>query len=193
MPKIKKTACFWSTKNDLLKEYHDKEWGFPVHDDNKHFEMLTLEGAQAGLGWETILKKRAGYQKLFKEFDPAKVAEMSDAELEQCLKDENIIRNRNKVYSVRQNADVFLEIQKEFGSFDQYIWNFFNKQQIINQFKTDEDVPKETEGSKKLSEDLKKRGMAFIGPTSIYAYMQAVGIVVDHSIDCPRYPACKMS
>lgn len=166
------------------EKYHDEEWGIPVHDDNKHFEMLILEGAQAGLNWETILKKREGYRKAFKNFDPIKVANMSNEELEVLLLNPEIIRNRLKVFSARQNAKVFLEIQKEFGTFDSYIWRFVEGEPIINNRKSLKEIPTTSKESDALSKDLKKRGMKFVGSTIIYAHMQAIGMVNDHLIDC---------
>lgn len=165
-------------------DYHDHEWGVPVHDDQKLFEFLLLEGAQAGLSWETILKRREEYKKAFKQFDPHLVAAMKDAELEALLNDSSIIRNRLKVYSARKNALVFLDIQKEFGSFDAYVWGFVDNKPLLNYPKTMKEVPAKTKESDALSKDLKKRGMNFVGSTIIYAYMQAVGMVNDHLIDC---------
>lgn len=169
---------------EFYADYHDNEWGIPVHDDRHLFEMLILEGAQAGLSWETILKRRQGYRKAYHQFDPQKVASMSDKELEQLLLDEGIIRNRLKVYAARQNARVFLEIQKEFGSFDHYLWGFVNGKPIVNRWKQLHEAPTKTSESDLLSKDLKKRGMTFVGSTIIYAYMQAVGLVNDHCEHC---------
>ncbi len=188
--KGQKGYCPWVGENKLLMEYHDEEWGVRVQDDKKHFEMLILEGAQAGLNWLTILKKRDRYRNLFKKFDPHKVAKMRDDELEKCLNDEGIIRNRLKVYSVRKNAKVFVAIQKEFGSFDEYIWQFVNGKQIAHSFQTINNVPSQTSESIQISKDLKKRGMTFVGPTIIYAYMQATGLVNDHLVNCWRYHIC---
>jgi len=183
--------CDWAPANNPeYTKYHDEEWGVPVHDDKKHFEMLILEGAQAGLSWETILKKREGYRKAFKNFDPEKVANMTDEELQALLQNPEIIRNKLKIFSARKNALVFLEIQKEFGSFDAYIWSFTNGKTIVNKWKNIKQVPAKTALSDKISKDLKKRGMSFVGSTIIYAYMQAVGIVNDHIIDCFRYNSC---
>lgn len=177
--------CSWVGVNKPhYEEYHDKEWGVAVHDDNKLFEMLILEGAQAGLNWETILKKREGYKKSFKNFDPTKVSEMSDEELESLMKNPEIIRNRLKIFSTRQNASIFLEIQKEFNSFDSYIWKFVNHSPIINFWKDITETPTSSEISDAISKDLKKRGMKFVGSTIIYAYMQAIGMVDDHLMDC---------
>lgn len=179
------TRCFGNKEGqELYADYHDQEWGVPVHDDAVLFEFLILEGAQAGLNWYTILKRREGYRNAFKGFNPKLVASMSDQELEDLRKDERIIRNKLKIYSARKNAKVFLKIQEEFGSFDTYLWGFVNNKQIINYHKTFETVPVTTEISDKLSKDLKKRGMTFVGSTIMYAYMQAVGLVDDHLEDC---------
>lgn len=176
--------CAWvGIDKPHYAHYHDTEWGIPVHFDQKLFEMLILEGAQAGLSWETILKRRAGYKKAFKNFDPKKVAVMTDLELEEVLLDPGIIRNRLKVYSTRKNALVFLEIQKEFGSFDKYVWQFAPKAKKQRQ-KSMSDIPSTTQESDALSKDLKKRGMSFVGSTIMYAFMQAVGMVNDHVKDC---------
>jgi len=177
--------CFGNKdKEEIYAKYHDEEWGQPVHDDLVLFEFLILEGAQAGLNWFTILKRREGYKKAFKNFDPLKVSKLSDEELEMILTDKGVIRNRLKVFSARKNAKVFLEIQKEFGSFDKYLWNFVDNKQIVNNHKTFKTVPVKTPISDKLSNDLKKRGMSFVGSTIMYAYMQAVGMVDDHLSDC---------
>ncbi len=181
---MQKTRCAWVGDSDLLKQYHDEEWGVPVHDDQKHFEMLILEGAQAGLSWITVLKKRDHYRRVFNKFDPNMLAKMSDQALDHCLTDPGIIRNRLKIYSVRKNAIAFLNIQKEFGSFDRYIWQFVQAKPIVNKPKTHSDIPTQTTESNLISNDLKKRGMTFVGPTIIYAYMQAVGLVNDHTQHC---------
>jgi len=186
MPEIKR--CGWVPKNNTeYEKYHDEEWGIPVHDDNKHFEMLILEGAQAGLSWETVLKKRKGYKKAFKNFIPQKVANMTDEELEKQIQNQEIIRNRLKIFSTRKNALAFLKIQQEFGSFDKYVWGFVEGSTIQNNRKSLNEIPSKTEISDKLSKDLKKRGMTFVGSTIIYAYMQAVGLVNDHITDCWKY------
>ncbi len=163
-------------------------WGRPVHDDQKLFEMLILEGAQAGLSWYTILQRRDGYRKAFKNFDPKKVARMADAQLEDVLKNGAIIRNRLKVFSTRKNAQVFLAIQKEFGSFDAYLWRFVGGKPKINHPKSMKDVPAASPESDALAKDLKKRGMSFVGSSIMYAYMQAVGLVNDHIEGCFRAP-----
>jgi len=174
---------------ELYAAYHDDEWGTPVHDDRHLFEMLILEGAQAGLSWETILKRREGYRESFHRFDLEKVASMSDAELDELIQNVKIIRNRLKIYSARQNARVFLKIQQEFGSFDKYLWGFVNHQPIVNHPKSFTEVQTTTAESDALSKDLKKRGMKFVGSTIIYAYMQAVGLVNDHLTEC--FKSCK--
>ncbi|MCB1619871.1 MAG: DNA-3-methyladenine glycosylase I [Thiothrix sp.] len=168
----------------LYADYHDHQWGIPEHDDRVLFEMLILEGAQAGLNWETILKKRAGYQLAFHGFEVQKVAAMTDEALEALLQNPAIIRNRLKVFSARRNARVFLSIQAAFGSFDRYLWHFVDGRPIVNHWRTFGDVPATTPVSDALSKDLKRRGMSFVGSTIMYAYMQAVGMVDDHLADC---------
>lgn len=180
--------CPWVGQNKPHYEhYHDTEWGTPVHDDCKHFEMLILEGAQAGLSWETILKRREGYREAFKQCDPVACANLSDDYLESLLTNTSIIRNRLKVFSVRQNARVFISIQQEFGSFDAFVWQFVQGQSKINRPASLQVVPTQTKESDALSKDLKKRGMRFVGSTIMYAYMQAVGMVDDHIQGCFRY------
>ncbi|MEW6043010.1 MAG: DNA-3-methyladenine glycosylase I [Thermoproteota archaeon] len=178
--------CQWA-KDDLLVEYHDNEWGVPQHDDTKLFELLILEGAQAGLSWSTILKRRKSYRKAFDNFDAAKIAEYTKQDIKRLLADEGIIRNRLKVESTIDNAKRFLEVQKEFGSFNKYIWSFVGGKPIQNQFKKLSDVPSSTALSDKISKDLKKRGFRFVGTTICYAYMQAIGMTNDHTTDCFRY------
>lgn len=183
--KENKKRCFGSAPGkEFYADYHDKEWGIPVYDDRHLFEMLILEGAQAGLSWETILKRREGYRKAFYHFDPVKVAKMTDDELETLLQNEGIIRNRLKVYATRRNASVFLQIQKEFGSFSNYLWNFVDAKPIVTRRKSLTDIPVTTPISDALSKDLKKRGMTFVGSTIMYAFMQAVGLVDDHLVEC---------
>lgn len=178
--------CFGSAPGkEFYAEYHDKEWGIPVYDDRHLFEMLILEGAQAGLSWETILKRREGYRRAFHYFDPVKVANMIDEELNALLENQGIIRNRLKIYAARQNASVFLQIQKELGSFSNYVWSFVNYKPIVNRRTSFKDVPCSNSISDELSKDLKKRGMTFVGSKIIYAFMQAVGLVDDHLVDCP--------
>ena len=180
-----KLRCHWvpEGKPDYTA-YHDHEWGVPVHDDQKLFEMLILEGAQAGLSWYTILKRREGYRAAFKNFVPAKCAKLTDDQLETILRTGDIIRNRLKVFSVRKNAAAFLAIQKEYGSFDVYLWAYVKGKPVINRPRSFKDVPAQTALSDALSKDLKKRGMSFIGSTIIYAYMQAIGMVNDHMVGC---------
>jgi DNA-3-methyladenine glycosylase I len=180
--------CAWceNTFDDYIR-YHDEEWGVPVHDDAKHFEFLVLESAQAGLSWATILKKRDGYRRLFSEFDVEKVAEYGSGMVEDLLQDVSIIRNRAKIEATINNAKRFIEVQNEFGTFDNYIWRFVENQPIIGNWKTMDQVPVTTPQSDALSKDLKKRGFKFVGSTTIYAHMQAIGLVNDHTADCFRY------
>jgi DNA-3-methyladenine glycosylase I len=183
-----KTRCFGGAPGkEFYAAYHDHEWGIPVHDDRRLFEMLILEGAQAGLSWETILKRRSGYREVFYDFDPEKVALLSDEELEKILQNPNIIRNRLKIFGTRQNAKVFLKIQQEFGSFDLYLWGFRKGGPLKNHWETFQQIPARTEESDALSKDLKKRGMTFVGSTIMYAFMQAIGMVDDHTIQCWCY------
>ena len=182
------TRCEWAADTfDEYIAYHDEEWGVPVHDDRTHFEFLILEGAQAGLSWSTILKKRDGYRNAFSGFDPAAVAEYDESRIEELLQNPEIVRNRLKVKSAVQNARHFLEIQDEFGSFDRYIWQFVDHKPIINHWKSLSEVPAKTELSDQISKDLKKRGFNFVGSTIIYAHMQACGLVNDHTVDCFRH------
>lgn len=187
MPVKEPARCPWCTGFDQYIAYHDEEWGVPVHDDNIHFEFLILEGAQAGLSWSTILKKREGYRKAFAGFDPRKVAKLTDRQLEKILQDPGIVRNRLKVYAARNNARLFLQIQKEFGSFNQYIWSFVNHKPIVNTWRTMREVPATSAVSDALSKDLIKRGFKFTGSTVMYAHLQACGLVNDHLVDCFRY------
>ena len=166
--------------------YHDREWGVPVHDDRKHFEFLTLESAQAGLSWYTVLRKRANYRKAFAEFDPAVVARFSAAKVEQMLQDPGLIRNRRKIGAAVENARHFLAVQDEFGSFNAYIWRFVDGKPIVNEWRTLADLPATSRESDALSKDLKSRGFKFIGSIVIYAHMQATGMVNDHALDCFR-------
>lgn len=180
--------CNWSVGHfeDYIR-YHDEEWGVPVHDDRKHFEFLILEGAQAGLSWATILKRREGYRKAFANFEPEVVAQYSLDEIEELLRDPGIIRNRLKVQGAVNNAQRFLEVQQEFGSFDAYIWEFVDGKPIINHWQEMREIPATTIESDALSKDLKKRGFKFVGSTIIYAHMQACGLVNDHTVNCFRY------
>jgi len=183
-----KNRCEWvNLKNELYIKYHDEEWGVPTHDDNKLFEMLILEGAQAGLSWETVLKKRENYRKAFDNFDPVKVSNYSESKILALLGNEGIIRNRLKIRSAVRNAKVFLSIQKEFSSFDGFIWGYVNGTPIQNNFKSLSDIPAKTELSDKISKDLKIRGMNFVGSTIIYAYLQSIGMVNDHIESCFRH------
>jgi len=183
-----KKRCEWvQGKKENYLNYHDSEWGIPVHDDRLHFEMLILEGAQAGLSWETVLNKRERYRLVYDNFDPYSVASYNNEKIEQLMTDSGIIRNRRKIEASIKNAKVFTEIQSEFGSFDAYIWGYVSYQPIINAFHSISQVPAKTKIAEIISKDLKKRGMNFVGPTIIYAYMQAVGIVNDHTRDCFRY------
>ena len=184
-----KNRCPWCLSFDQYIEYHDKEWGLPVHDDRVHFEFLILEGAQAGLSWSTILKKRDGYRKAFAGFDPVKVSRFTQAKINKILQDPGIVRNKLEVNAAVNNAKRFLEVQKEFGSFDKYIWGFVNNKPIINKWKTIREIRPTTKESDALSKDLIKRGFKFVGSTVIYAHMQACGLVNDHLMDCWRYKA----
>lgn len=191
MSKKQKTRCGWATSDPLYIEYHDKEWGVPVHDDRKLFEMLILEGVQAGLSWITILRKRENYRKAFDNFDAVKISRYKQAKIEKLLNDAGIIRNKLKINAAIQNAKSFLEVQKEFGSFDKYIWQFMGGKPKINSFKSLKEVPAKTKESDKMSVALKKRGFKFVGSTICYAYMQAVGMVNDHVEGCFKYKKSK--
>ncbi|GAB1445637.1 MAG: DNA-3-methyladenine glycosylase I [Cyclobacteriaceae bacterium] len=186
-----KKRCAWCLGFDQYIEYHDTEWGVPVHNDRRHFEFLILEGAQAGLSWATILKKREGYQKLFADFDPEKVAQFSETKIEKLLLNPAIVRNRLKVNAAVNNAKRFLEVQKEFGSFDRYIWQFVGGKPIVGKREIMAEVPATTKESDALSKDLIKRGFKFVGSTVIYAHMQACGLVNDHLTDCFRFKETK--
>lgn len=181
-----KERCFGSGK-PLYEEYHDNEWGVPSHDDRHLFEMLILEGAQAGLSWETVLKKREGYRAAFHNFDAAKVAAMTDSELEALMHNPEIIRNRLKIFAARRNALVYLKLQQEFGSFNKYLWSFVGGSTIVNHPQNITEFVATSPESDALSKDLKKRGMTFVGSTIIYAFMQAVGVVRDHLVSCWLY------
>ena len=179
------TRCHWVPEGNLLyQKYHDEEWGVPVHDDRKHFEFLILEGAQAGLSWLTILKRRDGYKEAFAQFDPQIVAQFTQKEIENLLQNSKIIRNRLKINAAVNNAKHFLTIQKEFGSFDKYIWSFVNYQIIDHQLHSLSDYPVQIPEAERLSQDLSKRGFKFVGPKIIYAHMQACGLVKDHMQSC---------
>ena len=182
-----KTRCQWAGSDPLYIEYHDNEWGVPVHDDRKIFEMLVLEGAQAGLNWLTVLRKRENYRKAFDNFNPRKVAKYGSKKFQELLANEGIIRNKLKIRSAIQNARAFLQVQKEFGSFDAYIWQFVGGKPIHNSWKSMSELPAQTTESEAMSKDLKRRGFSFVGPTICYAHMQATGMVNDHVVSCFRY------
>jgi len=183
--------CDWVTKEPLYIEYHDKEWGVPVYDDQKLFEMLCLEGAQAGLSWWTILQKRENYREAFDQFDAEKIVQYTEEKLLALKENPGIVRNKLKIQSVVTNAQNFLRIQKEYGSFSNYIWGFVNHQPIINEWKSIKDVPVTTEISDAMSKKLKKDGFKFVGSTIMYSYMQAVGMVNDHLLECFCHPSHK--
>ena len=183
-----KTRCSWARGSDAYRTYHDEEWGVPVHDDRHFFEMLVLEGAQAGLSWSTILNKRAAYRKAFDRFDPKKVARYDAGRRRTLMANDGIVRNRLKIESAIRNARAFLEIQKEFGSFDKYVWRFVGGKPIVRKPRALGGIPAKTAESDALSKDLKKRGMNFVGSTIVYAFMQATGLVDDHVVGCWRAP-----
>ena len=182
-----KTRCVWAGDLPIYQDYHDHEWGRPVHDDRKLFEMLTLEGAQAGLSWITVLKKRETYRIAFDGFDPGKVALYDEAKIEELMSNEGIIRNRLKINAAVINARLFLDIQQRYGSFDKFIWGYVDNKPVVNRFAKLEDIPATTPVSDKISKDLKKMGFKFVGSTIIYAFMQATGMVNDHMTDCFVY------
>ncbi|MEW6367053.1 MAG: DNA-3-methyladenine glycosylase I [Acidobacteriota bacterium] len=179
--------CAWGTSDPMYIAYHDTEWGVPVHDDRLLFEFLVLEGAQAGLSWATILRRRETYRRAFDNFDPCKVARYGQAKVAKLLGDAGIIRNRGKIAAAIGNAKCFLKVQEEFGSFDAYVWQFVGGRPKINAWKTLAEIPSETQESRALSKDLMRRGFRFVGPTICYAHMQATGMVNDHTTDCFRY------
>ena len=182
-----RSRCPWCKTDARYVDYHDHEWGVPVHDDRKLFEFILLEGAQAGLSWITILKKRENFRRAFANFDPQKVARFGESDIERLMNDTGIIRNRLKINAAIGNARAFLEVQSEFGSFDDYIWGFVDGQPIMNRFKTLSEVPAETPLSQTISKDLKRRGFRFVGPVIVYSHMQATGMVNDHLVDCYRW------
>ena len=187
-----KKRCEWVEGTfQQYVDYHDREWGVPVHDDRIHFEFLILESAQAGLSWSTILKKRESYREAFADFNPEKVARFDDSDVERLMQNEGIVRYDKKIRSAIRNAKSFLEVQKEFGSFDKYIWDFVDQKPIINAPKALNEVPAKTELSDRIAKDLKRRGFSFLGSTTVYAYLQACGLVNDHTIDCFRYQELK--
>lgn len=179
--------CSWCGNDALYVKYHDEEWGVPVHDDTRHFEFLVLEAAQAGLNWITILRKRENYRKAYDNFDPLEVSRYDSDKIDELLKNQGIVRNRRKIEASINNATRFLEIQKEFGSFDDYIWRFVNHKPVINSWKSDSEIPPKTHLSDEISHDLKRRGFKFVGSTIVYAHIQAVGLVNDHIMSCFRY------
>ncbi len=183
--------CTWCGDDPLYTQYHDQEWGVPVRDDLTLFEFLTLEGAQAGLSWITVLRKRETYRSAFHGFKPEKVATMSDAALERCMQNPGLIRNRRKLWATRGNARAFLEVQAQHGSFSQYMWGFVDGKPIQNRWNSLAEVPANTLLSDAISKDLKKRGFSFVGSTIIYAHMQATGMVNDHTTDCFRHKECR--
>jgi DNA-3-methyladenine glycosylase I len=188
MPGMPPKRCSWVNVDDtLMREYHDREWGVPTHDDQTHFEFLVLEAAQAGLSWSIVLKKRDGYRRAFSQFDPAKVARYSAARIDKLTAEPGIIRNRLKIAAAVKNARAFLAVQKEYGSFDAYCWQFVDGRPRQNRWKSLRQIPATTAESDAFSRDLKRRGFSFVGSTVIYAHMQAVGMVNDHLIDCYRY------
>jgi DNA-3-methyladenine glycosylase I len=182
-----KSRCHWATDNDLLASYHDEEWGVPIHDDIRWYEKLTLDGAQAGLSWLTILKKREAYREAFCEFDPERVARFKARDVERLMKNPGIVRNRAKIRSAIGNAKAFLQVQDQLGSFDAYIWPFVEGEPLHNKHKKSHQVPASTALSDALSKDLKRRGFSFVGTTIVYAFMQAAGLVNDHLVTCFRY------
>ncbi|HXV63493.1 MAG TPA: DNA-3-methyladenine glycosylase I [Vicinamibacteria bacterium] len=189
--KVERKRCAWAEKgNEAYIDYHDREWGVPVHDDRRHFEFLVLEGAQAGLSWATILNKREAYRMAFARFDPRKVARFGEDRISALLQDAGIVRNRLKIRGAVQNARAFLEVQKEFGSFDAYVWRFVRGKPKVNRRRTMKDIPAKTKESDVLSRDLKARGFTFVGSTIIYAHMQATGLVNDHVVSCFRHAPC---
>lgn len=184
-----KHRCFWVTDSKLYQDYHDREWGEPVYDDATLFEFLLLETFQAGLSWITILNKRENFRKAFDDFNYQKIAKYPESKYESLLQDAGIIRNKLKIRSAITNAQLFIEVQKEYGSFSKFIWSYVNGKPIVNNFHKREDVPATTTLSDKISKDLKKRGFKFVGSTVMYAFMQAVGMVNDHTTDCFKYPS----
>ncbi len=182
-----KTRCAWTGNDPLMNTYHDEEWGVPVHDDKKHFEFLLLDGFQAGLSWKTILYKRDGFRKAFANFDVHKVSKLTNHYLEELMLDKDIIRNRLKIFGAVKNALAFIKVQEEFGSFDAYIWQFTDHKTITKNRKSIKDIPSTSTESDAMSKDLKKRGFTFVGSTICYAYMQAAGLVNDHTMDCFRH------
>jgi DNA-3-methyladenine glycosylase I len=188
MPEVQPKRCSWvNVDHEMMREYHDREWGVPTHDDRRHFEFLILEAAQAGLSWSIVLNKREGYRRAFSQFDPKKVARYSQARIDKLTADPGIVRNRAKIAAAVRNAHAFLVVQKEFGSFDAYCWQFVDRRPRQNRWTSLREIPATTPESDAFSRDLKRRGFSFVGSTVIYGHMQAVGMVNDHLIDCFRY------
>ncbi len=184
--------CDWTQDDELLIAYHDQEWGVPIHDDNKWFEFIVLDAFQAGLSWKTVLYKRENFRNAFDQFDYQVIAGYDETKVESLMNDVGIIRNRLKIKGTIKNAKAFLEIQKEYGSFDRYIWSFTDGKTIINNFKTLKELPVKTDLSDNISKDLKKRGFTFVGSTIVYSFLQAAGIINDHIISCDRHRECQM-
>jgi DNA-3-methyladenine glycosylase I len=187
MPDKEIIRCGWCKGSELMMAYHDNEWGTPLHDDNRHFEFIILDGFQAGLSWSTIINKRENFRKAFDNFDPKKVARYTEKKIEKLLNDSGIIRNKLKIYSSVSNAKAFLKVQEEFGTFDKYIWQFTGGKTIKNKFESMSQIPAKTKESDAMSKDLLSRGFKFVGSTICYAYMQAAGMVNDHLVTCHRY------
>ena len=192
-PKTELTRCEWTGSDSLMIDYHDKEWGLPLHDDRKLFEFLILEGMQAGLSWMTILRKRENFRQAFDGFDPQQVAQYDQTKFKELMANPGIIRNHRKIEAAAQNAKAFLEVQGEFGSFDTYMWQFVGGKPLVNGWKTISQIPSKTKESEAMSKDLRKRGFNFVGPTICYAHMQATGMVNDHTVDCFRYLECQQA
>ena len=188
---MNKTRCVWPGTNELMIKYHDEEWGFPLHDDRKLFEFLVLDAFQAGLSWQTIINKRKNFEKAFHNFDAEKIAKYNEEDFQRLMEDAGIIRNKLKIRATITNAQKFLEVQKEFGSFDKYIWQFTNYKTIRNKWKSVKELPAKTKESDLMSEDLRKKGFKFVGSTICYAFMQASGMVNDHTSDCFRWKEIK--
>ncbi len=185
-----KTRC-WGDKDSLARAYHDEEWGVPVHDDQVLYEFILLEGVQAGLSWSTVLKRRENYRRAFDGFDPKKIAEYTPAKVDELVQDASIIRNRRKIESHVKNAEAFLKMQEEYGSFNEYLWAYVDHKPIMNEFTSGKEMSAETDRSRRISKDLKRRGFSFVGPTIMYAYMQSVGMVNDHLTHCFRWREIK--
>lgn len=185
-----KKRCDWSGSNELMIKYHDEEWGSPLHDDQELFEFICLEGAQAGLSWQTILNKRENYRQAFDDFDAEKISKYGPKKIEELMHNAGIVRNKGKIGAFIGNAKIYLDIKKEFRSFDNYIWQFVDHKPIINQYKSLKELPAKTEIATEMSKALKKKGFKFVGPTICYAFMQATGMVNDHTTSCFRYNEC---